>query len=559
MNQLKEPKRQVKKVIKNVEGILVLMIAFLWMFSSATLTVSAEKTKDDLTPKEKSQIEKELGIGEDEEEFDPNADPYETGVGVHADPAVFEKDFCLTVDQKIYTITEIEKVVSEIIKPEMSDLEKYYTLAIWVNQHVAYDWEFWSGRYYFEFYSHQWDSYGGMKEDEKSVCAGIAVFYATMCHAADLPCYYVRMEPSSLDHTINYIPNINGNAYYVDVTENIFLMSDEACIWHPLDKEFSHITKDSLDNSFNYSNGYDSLGASTIKEYCDTPFEKWFEEYALHKNTDKTFDTEYVEKGSGKKGTHYVTYKDCGSNRTEHPDIWFLDDFYSNPSDVAEKIKTGTLDESITNISGVNTSYDCDIDELKAKIEENIKVECFPSVEDGKIVAKKTNLVKGEDYVLELAGYDKDAKKATFTINGKGKYNGSQSFSVKVKTAVVETAPVRKNGLIYNDGEQELIEAGTAICGEMQYALGNENEPTGTFSTSIPTAKNAGEYHVWYKAVGNETYGSTEPEKVKGVITIGKVPLKVTQEKIELNVGETVQVKPVVEGKFPATFTYSDM
>ena len=144
MNKLKEPKGQSKKVIKNVEGILVLMIAFLWMFSSATLTVSAEKTKDDLTPKEKSQIEKELKIGEDDGEFDPNADPYETGVGVHADPAVFEKDFCLTVDQKIYTITEIERVVSEIIKPEMSDLEKYYTLAIWVNKHVEYDWEFWS-------------------------------------------------------------------------------------------------------------------------------------------------------------------------------------------------------------------------------------------------------------------------------------------------------------------------------------------------------------------------------------------------------------------------------
>ena len=57
---------------------------------------------------------------------------------VHKDPATFEKNFDLTPAQKEYTITKINDVVSKITKPEMSDLEKYYRLAVWENRHVKY-------------------------------------------------------------------------------------------------------------------------------------------------------------------------------------------------------------------------------------------------------------------------------------------------------------------------------------------------------------------------------------------------------------------------------------
>ena len=146
---------------------------------------------------------------------------------VHADPATFQKNWDLTVGQKEYTITECEKVVAalEKIKPDMSDLEKYFALAVWANQRVEYDWKFWHNNYNFDYYSHQWDAYGAMNEDETSVCVGISIFYSNLCHAADLPCRFVRLNPDYLDHTINYIPDINGNAYYADITESVFLMS----------------------------------------------------------------------------------------------------------------------------------------------------------------------------------------------------------------------------------------------------------------------------------------------------------------------------------------------
>ena len=545
----------MKKTSKNVVNIVFLLLAFIFMLSSTKLTVFAEGDKEDMTPKKMSELKKEAK--DDEDDYDPDADPYETGIGVHADPAVFEKDFILTVGQKAYTITEIEKVVDEIIDPEMSDLEKYYTLAIWANKRVQYDWEFWSGRYNFEYYSHQWDSYGCMKEDETSVCAGIAIFYAALCHAADLPCNYVRMNPKELDHTISYIPNINGNAYYLDVTENMLFMSKDANPWgNIVDKDFSRITKEATDNTFNYSEGRGSLNVSTIKDYYNTPFKDWFKIYALHEGTDKVFETPYNEEGSGTDGEHIAKYHDYVSNRTDHTDIWFLDDFYADPAAMKEKILAGRIDDSVINITGLDISYDCDIEELQEIIGRDINVEYFPSVEGGNIVAKAASLKKGEDYDVEFTGYDEASKTATFSINGKGDYTGSCTVNVLVKSAVVKKAPVCKKGLVYNFNDQELIEAGEALCGEMQYAFGTEKEPTGEFSADIPTAKEVGEYYVWYKVVGDEIHGSTKPEIVKGKITIDKIKSEIIQEILEICVGEKAKLSPTTSTGLPAKFSY---
>ena len=70
------------------------------------------------------------------------------GTLIHADPATFQKNWELTPAQKEYTITECEKVVEalETVKPTISDLEKYFALALWANQRVEYDWNSWSIR-----------------------------------------------------------------------------------------------------------------------------------------------------------------------------------------------------------------------------------------------------------------------------------------------------------------------------------------------------------------------------------------------------------------------------
>ena len=83
--------------------------------------------------------------------------------------------------------------------------------------------------------------------------------------------------------------------------------------------------------------------------------------------------------------------------------------------------------------------------------------------------------------------------------------------------ATVTTAPEAKT-LTYNGSAQELVSAGEATGGEMQYALGTATEATQPYTTSIPAATDAGTYYVWYKAVGDESHVDSEPACVKVII-----------------------------------------
>lgn len=363
------------------------------------------------------------------------------GTGVHQDPATFQKNYCLSVDQKTYAIGEIERVVSRYIDPEMSDLEKYYTLALWEYKRVKYDNDFWAGRYNFEYYSHQWDAYGALKE--KSVCAGMAIFYANLCHAADLPCKFVRLKEGTVDHTINYIPDINGNAYFVDVTEDCFLMSEESCPFADgADKVFSNITKDCTDRTFDYKvtygdEDYESyLTSTSISDCLNGTYNDWFKENALHEDTDKNFVAQYHEMGSGEAGTHYASYHDyesqCFSGFNPRPGIWFLEDFYEDPEAVRSKVLNKEFDEQLLSISGLKDRYDSvTTDELADDVASDIILRYFPSSKNGEVVPWEDNLKTNKDYTVEFDSYDDETGEAVLTLVAGGKYTGTAQVRVK--------------------------------------------------------------------------------------------------------------------------------
>ena len=78
------------------------------------------------------------------------------------------------------------------------------------------------------------------------------------------------------------------------------------------------------------------------------------------------------------------------------------------------------------------------------------------------------------------------------------------------------TAPTAKT-LTYNGSAQSLINAGTASGGTIYYAVTTENTaPTdeSLYTTSIPTATNAGTYYVWYKVKGDDSYNDSEPDVI---------------------------------------------
>ena len=79
------------------------------------------------------------------------------------------------------------------------------------------------------------------------------------------------------------------------------------------------------------------------------------------------------------------------------------------------------------------------------------------------------------------------------------------------------TAPTAKS-LTYNGNAQALINAGNSSDGEMQYKLGD-----GVWSTSIPTATDAGNYTVYYKVVADANHIDNPGSSI--AVTIAKDPL----------------------------------
>ena len=82
------------------------------------------------------------------------------------------------------------------------------------------------------------------------------------------------------------------------------------------------------------------------------------------------------------------------------------------------------------------------------------------------------------------------------------------------------TAPT-VNTPTYNGAEQALVTAGKTTGGTMLYRLDDSE-----WSEQIPTAKNAGEYTVWYKVQGNAEYADVAEQNV--TVTVAKKAVTVT-------------------------------
>ena len=78
------------------------------------------------------------------------------------------------------------------------------------------------------------------------------------------------------------------------------------------------------------------------------------------------------------------------------------------------------------------------------------------------------------------------------------------------------TAPTA-NALTYNGTEQALVTAGKTTGGTMLYRLDDSE-----WSEQIPTAKNAGEYTVWYKVQGNAEYADVAEQSL--TVTVSNQP-----------------------------------
>ena len=101
---------------------------------------------------------------------------------------------------------------------------------------------------------------------------------------------------------------------------------------------------------------------------------------------------------------------------------------------------------------------------------------------------------------------------------------------VKKAAATVTTAPAAKT-LTYNGKEQELVTAGVADGGTMVYSLSE----SGTFTATIPSAKDAGTYTVYYKVNGDDTHEDSAAASIE--VTIARKAVTVTADNRSKNYG----------------------
>ena len=144
----------------------------------------------------------------------------------------------------------------------------------------------------------------------------------------------------------------------------------------------------------------------------------------------------------------------------------------------------------------------------------------------------------GQTYGTAIpTGKDVGTYTVYYRVEGDGNYNSVAAKSVTATIAVsqsaVATAPTAKTGLVYTGSAQNLINAGTATNGVMQYSKDGQS-----FSTTIPTGINAGSYDVWYKVKGNTGYDDVAAVKITASIAKAAGSISYTTASISKTYGD---------------------
>ena len=124
-------------------------------------------------------------------------------------------------------------------------------------------------------------------------------------------------------------------------------------------------------------------------------------------------------------------------------------------------------------------------------------------------------------------------------------------FYISPVDAIIDKAPEKVEGLVYDGEEHELVTPGIGIGGQMEYALGDDEEtaPTdGKFTCGIPVEKSSGTYYVWYKMHGDINHVDTKPVCIPVTISKAEVKLSWTDTILAYN-GELQAPKVEVSNK----------
>ena len=204
--------------------------------------------------------------------------------------------------------------------------------------------------------------------------------------------------------------------------------------------------------------------------------------------------------------------------------------------------KYANVDISTVSVTCISTTGTCDYQNNPATVKISTaqkKYDCETiTVAPKAVLTHSANwpdgLAKAQESAIEYYKFKEDGISFDLVtdnndLKNPGKYVAQLNFNGKwLETyfSVVDnrkqdpkyTPPTAIPGLTYNKKPHDLINPGSAVGGEMQYRLDN-----GTYSTTPPTATDAGTYTVYYKVVGDAIHNDTVEQSI--TVTIDKAPL----------------------------------
>ena len=151
--------------------------------------------------------------------------------------------------------------------------------------------------------------------------------------------------------------------------------------------------------------------------------------------------------------------------------------------------------------------------------------------------------VPASEYTVK---YSNNQKVGTGTVtlvdNDGGNYtvSGTANFAIISAVAGV-TLPTAKADLVYNGAAQELITAGSAVGGTMEYSLDNKK-----YSTKVPTGTDAKQYNVYVRVIGDDGHDSMDPVSMIVKISSKTVSNPVMELSPVTNVYTGKEVTPTV-------------
>ena len=161
----------------------------------------------------------------------------------------------------------------------------------------------------------------------------------------------------------------------------------------------------------------------------------------------------------------------------------------------------------------------------------------------GWVNGESESLLQGKSSITCTCNYQQNSNAGTYDINITGTVVTAPNYKVnfqKGKLVVKQatptlTEPTPVEELKYDGTAHELAVPGTVQNGTLQYALNN-----GTYTTTVPTATDAGRYTVKYKVKGNNNYADIKEKSFS--VTIDSLDLTITALNDTITYGDDAPV-----------------